>query len=274
MRALFESRNLIGDALYIQPALKRWVAEHPGWDIDLLTLNDHITCLYKGMGVPVNIIFERMPDVHYDFEHRFDVSAAFALGDKEKLHIAQAYIKLLGQAVPEQPPRVEYTPPDGQREEDKILLSIFSNSCASREGKPPNKMLSWAIWLSVLALVRQMGEVLVLGGPKDRDTAPLPILDQEYYTDRPLPEVARTLRAARLLITIDNGIGHLAATQGTPTILFYPKCLGKHWIIPSGNQRLIVYHVDPMYFEPKMGEDAVREGIKSLLGENRNENTA
>lgn len=270
-RALFESKNLIGDALYIQPALKQWVVEHPGWDIDLLTLDDHITCLYRGMGVPLNIIFERS-EVPYDFEHKFSVNDAFSLGDREKLHIAQAYMKLLGLSVPEQPPMVEYTPPEGPREEGKVMLSIFSNSCASREGKPPNKMLSWAIWLAVLALARQLGDVLVLGGPKDKGTAPLPILDEEYYTDRDLPEVARTLGAAKLLITIDNGMGHLAATQGTPTILFYPKCLGKHWIIPSGNSSLMVFHIDPLYFEPQMGEEAVREGIKSLLG-GRNENS-
>jgi len=274
-RALFISRNLIGDALYIQPALKRWAGEHPGWEIDLLTLDDHITCLYEGMGVSnLNVItkeeqrfdYEGYPfGGVYDFEHTFNVSEAFALGDREKLHIAQAYMKLLGQPVIDPPPAVEYNPGDGAGEKGKVLLSMFSNSCASREGKPPNKMLSWTIWLDVHTLARQFGDILVLGGPKDIGMAPLPLMKDEYYCARPLPEVARTLRDAKLLITIDNGMGHLAATQGTPTILFYPKCLGQHWIIPSGNKNLIVFHVDPMYFDAEMGVRAVREGIKALF---------
>ena len=269
-RALFTSKNLIGDALYIQLALKRWVEEHPGWDIDLLTLNDHITCLYEGMGIPnLRVIFERDEGFasyygNYDFEHVFNVNDAFALGDKELLHISQAYMKLLGQEVPSLPPRVEYIPPDGPCEEDKVLLSMFSNSCASREGKPPNKMLSWTLWMEVLTLARQFGDILVPGGPKDEGAAPLPLLESEYYCGKSLPEVARTLRRAKLLITIDNGMGHLAATQGTPTILFYPKCLGQHWIIPSGNPNLVVFHVDPVYFDATMGKRAVREGIKTL----------
>lgn len=272
-RALFTSKNLIGDGLYVQPALKMWSEQHPGWDIDLLTLNDHITCLYLGMGIPrLRTVVE--PDGEYDFEHTFLVNDAFSLGEKKPIHIAQAYMELLGLPVPQHPPSVQYTPPDGPFERGKILLSMFSNSCASRSGKPPNKMLSWTIWLRVIQLMRQMGELLFLGGPKDMGEAPLPILEEEYYCGRSLPEVARTMKAAKLLITIDNGMGHLAATQGTPTILFYPVCLKQSWIIPSGNGKLMVFHVDPMNFSMEEGERAVREGIKALelfKEENQNE---
>lgn len=271
-RALFISKNLIGDAMYIQPALKLWSERNPGWEIDLLTLNDHISCLYEGMGIPnLNIVFDKY-DMLYDFEHEFQVNKAFALGDEKKLHIAQAYMELLGLPVSEYPPKVEYTPPDGPTEKNLVFLSIFSNSCASREGKAPNKMLSFAVWLPILTLARQLGKVAVLGGPKDKGMAPLPIRDEEYYTGRPLEEVARLLRDAKLLITIDNGLGHLAASQGTPTILFYPKCLGRHWIVPSGNRKLFVYQMDPLDLNVHIGTMVVREGIKSLLGgQNGNE---
>jgi ADP-heptose:LPS heptosyltransferase len=273
MRALFTSRNLIGDALYVQPALKMWAEQHSDWEIDLLTLNDHITCLYEGMDVPaaggMRIIFEYGEGFasyygKYDFEHVFDVGKAFALGDQKKLHIAQAYMELLGLPVPEYPPKVEYTPPEGPTEPGLVLLSIFSNSCASREGKAPNKMFSFATWLPILTLARQLGKVAVLGGPKDKGQAPLPIRDEEYYTGRPLPEVARLLRDAKLLITIDNGMGHLAASQGTPTILFYPQCLGRHWIVPP-SPKCYVYQMDPLELNVHIGTLVVREGIKSLL---------
>jgi hypothetical protein len=50
MRALFVSRNLIGDALYVGPALRAWIKKNPNSNVYLLTLNDHITPLYEGVG--------------------------------------------------------------------------------------------------------------------------------------------------------------------------------------------------------------------------------
>jgi ADP-heptose:LPS heptosyltransferase len=279
-RALFTSKNLIGDGLYIQPALKAWQQLHPDWDIDLLTNNDHITCLYEGMGIDrMRIIFER-EDVRcslpgeYDFEHEFQINKAFELGEKKNYHISQAYFELLDLPVPEYPVKVEYTPPEGETEKDLILLSMFSNSCSSRDGKAPNKMISFAVWLPIITLARQLGKVGVLGSEKDWGQAPLPIRDDEYYAGRSLADVARLMRDAKLLITIDNGLGHLAATQGTPTILFYPKCLRRHWIVPSGNPKLYVYQMDPLDLTVTIGTLVVREGIKSLLQGDQHEEKA
>ena len=270
-RALFTSKNLIGDTLYVQPALEEWWKEHPDWDVDLLTLNDHITCLYDGMVFPESrhprVVFEPgAPEMlmgeRYDFEHEFNVSKAFELGDKEKMHISTAYGRPLGYDIV--PRRVKYQPSDrDDHEKGLILLSMSSNSCASRSGKPPNKMLSWAHWLPILTMVRQLGRVGVLGGPKDR--ARLPISEDEYFTGLPLEHVARLLRDAKLLITIDNGMGHLAATQQTPTILFYPACLGLHWIVPSGNERnLLVCQMDPIRISVAEASMVVRNGIQKL----------
>lgn len=270
-RALFTAKQLIGDGLYIQLSLEEWSKEHPDWDIDLLTNDDHVACLYRGMGIPkMGIVtkeeqrfdYEGYPfGGTYDFEHTFDVSKAFALGDQEKIHISTAYAKLLGYDVA--PRRVKFQPSD-KDDHDKglILLSMQSMSCASKSGKPPNKMLSWAHWLPVLTMCRQLGPVGVLGGPKDR--VDLPVSEDEYYTGLPLEHVARMLRDAKLLITIDNGMGHLAATQGTPTVLFYPACLGLHWIVPSGNPNLLVHQMDPIRISVAEVVLVARKGIEAL----------
>jgi hypothetical protein len=260
VRALFTSRNLIGDTLYVEPALSVWAKEHPGWDIDLLTLNDHITCLYEGMNIPgLRVVFE--PEPPYDFEFEFHVGKAFTFGEQFHWHIAKCYSAGLGTTIPDNP-RVTYIPPEGENEKDLVLLSMFSNSCASRQGKPPNKMLNWATWLPILILARQMGRVGVLGGPLDE--TPLTLMKEELFLGQPLPKIARMMRDAKLLITIDNGMGHLAATQGTPTILFYPTCLGRHWIIPTGNPNLLVLHMDPVKLSTSDAMDAVRKGVKQL----------
>lgn len=260
-RAIFRSANLIGDALYIQPALAAWVREHEDWEIDLLTLDDHVACLYEGMGLPIRLVFDRMVK-EYDYEFDFDVNKAFKLGEEEKLHIVDAYAKMLGVTITETDRLPKYTPPEGETEKGLILLSMFSRSCASREGKPPNKMLSWAHWLPILALLRQYGPIGVLAGAQD-NKAHLPVTEDEYYTGLSLETVARLLKDAKLLVTIDNGIGHLAATQGTPTILFYPQCLGMHWIVPP-SPKVFVYQMDPVVLSVADSMLMVREGLKRL----------
>lgn len=256
-RALMISKNLIGDGIYVQPALAAWVQEHPEWEVELLTLDDHTTCLYRGMGLALKVVFEKMGQ--YDFEFNFDVNRAFSLGEKEKLHIAQGYAKMLGVQIQSKKPR--YTPPEGETEKGLILLSMFSRSCASREGKPPNKMLPWVHWAHIVALLRQYGKIAVLGGPEDRAHDKLEISEEEYYTGLPLELVARLLRDAKLLVTIDNGMAHLAATQETPTVEFYPACLGVEWIVPP-NAKALVAQMDPTTLTVIDAVFAVREGLR------------
>jgi ADP-heptose:LPS heptosyltransferase len=210
------------------------------------------------MGLPLRLVFDRMGG-EYDFEFNFDVNEAFKLGDREKIHIADAYAKMLGVTIESRLP--QYTPPEGETEKGLILLSMFSRSCASREGKPPNKMLSWAHWAPILALLRQYGPIGVLGGPQDR--AMLPVTEDEYYTGLPLEQVARLLRDAKLLVTIDNGLGHLAATQATPTILFYPQCLGVHWIVPP-SPKVFMVQMDPVTLAVGDAMMVVRKGLEAL----------
>lgn len=259
-RALFTSKNLIGDGLYIQPALESWMKQHSDWEVDLLTLDDHARCLYEGMGLPFRVIFVKEFD-SYDFEFDFNVNVAFSMGDKEKIHIVDAYAKMLGVTLDHKIPY--YKPPDGPSEKGLILFSLFSRSCASREGKPPNKMLGWFHWLQIIALMRQYGPIGILGGPDDR--APLPISEDEYYTGLPLELIARLMRDAKLLISIDNGMVHLAATQGTPIVEFYPACLGRHWIIPPlPPNKVVVVHMDPTSLSVIDSVQVVRESLKRL----------
>src|ERR1035437_2474981 len=110
MRYLFESRNLIGDALGISPAWRQWIKEeNVGRDwitqqdiMYMQTLNDHVTPLYQGMVrdlVKIETVFER-PEGTFDFEHVFDVSKAFQISDQKKCHVAESYAELLGVTLP------------------------------------------------------------------------------------------------------------------------------------------------------------------------------
>lgn len=265
MRACFTSKNLIGDSLGIAPALRAWHRQHADWEIDLLTLPDYIAQVYTRFGVPLNVITDESKlNKPYDFEHNFNINEAFTIGDQKKVHIAEAYARaLFGEELPEDLEQGNcYEPEEEEHASGLILFSPFSRSCSSNQGKPANKMLSWPVWLQILTLMRSYGEIGVLGGTGDR--LPLPIADNEYYTGLPLNTVALMLRDAKVIVTIDNGMSHLAASQKAPTVLFYPACLGMHWVSPVGNPNAFVIQVDPAKIVPAQGVFGVRNALRAL----------
>lgn len=289
MRVLFESKNLIGDALYIGPALRAWIKKQGLSSLEdeiyLSTLDDHVTPLYQGMVrdmVNLKIVFER-PAGEFKFEHVFNVNRAFTLSDEKKQHIAQSYADLLrvdiGEApkcckpiyIPELDPMEQAA--DELEMEGCILVSMFSASCASR-GNPPapaNKMLPWPKWKILLEEIRRAypdRPIRFLGSPTDmipNGDAMGIVRPGEYMLGIPLNRLALIMKEAKLLVTIDNGMGHLAATQETPTWLMYPRCLGTHYIVPIGNPNLLSYvHMDPVAVSPTQLRFGLHYAIEKL----------
>lgn len=251
------SKNLIGDGLYIGPALVRWHEDHPDYDIDLLTNNDHVACIYSRMGLPLRVIFDD-DQVGYDFRFTFDCSAAFDVCSRKGIHIVEGYAELLGVTLngvdnsrlkPIFQPTIEWIE---DSDKDLVLVSMFSMSCTSRDkrnpGLPPNKMLPWHKWEEILKFLRKhFGDekLRFIGAPTDR--APeLSISEDQYLTGIPLNRLALLMRSSRCVITLDNGMSHLAASQEAREIVFYPACLGIHYIAPLGNPRCAVLHMDPV----------------------------
>lgn len=253
-KALFTSRNLIGDGLYVGPSLVRWHELNPDYEIDLLTHQDHVTCIYSHFGIPVNVITDRVPEFDYDFEHVFDVSKAFSYCDTYKCHLVEGYARLLGltdkiEIGPIFKPDIEYI---FKAEEGLVLISMFSASCTSRDknhpGLPPNKMLPWSKWEIILRYLRDHfgdDKLRFLGAPTDR--APeLSISEDQYMTGIPLNRLALIMRNSKCVVTLDNGMAHLAASQQAREIVFYPECLGLHYIVPKGNPRCAALHMNPV----------------------------
>lgn len=262
MKALFKSNNLIGDSLYISVPLRQWIMEHRDWQVYLQTLPDHIAALYQGMTRDLKILhmeFNR-PEGEFDFEFNFDVNKAFKLSDQKRQHISQSYAEMLGVSIQEPGPVYEPLFSDCQWDfhgcnlnGNLILISMFSASCASREGKPPTKMPAWDKWIPMLKLLRSSypnAPIKMLGAPTDHLPDNLQLLTEELHIERmhgiPLNELAMIMKSAKFLLTLDNGMAHLAASQKCPTFLMYPKCLAPHYILPIGNKEKLEWiHIDP-----------------------------
>lgn len=295
MKALFKSINLIGDALYVGPALSAWIKQQKEpVDIWFQTLDDHVAPLYEGMVRDLwlpgehhvhtfGTVFNRPREIKFDFEHTFDVNAAFKLSDAKKQHLAKSYADLLGVEIGNEKSDLKpiYIPEIEWIEEYMkgcILISMFSASCTGRDPKCnyiPNKMLPFEKWIPMIEFLRSKfpGTLIrFLGAPTDllppewdrKITADT----NEYMLGIPLNRLALIMRSAKLLVTIDNGMSHLGASQEVPTFLMYPKALGLHYIMPIGNPNLVFVHMNPVNVSP----DHLLHGLKFAV--DKFENTA
>ena len=289
MKALFISYNLIGDGIEISAALRKWHELHPEYEIDLLTSDNHVTDLYRGMGVPLNIIFDRKvifdpadPDP-YDFEFNFDIPKAFELCDQFQVPMAVGYAKLLNVDIAgDIGPFYEalYEPEDRNWvmsiPENTILIAPFSHSCTSHEGKPPNKCLPWPKWKPILRYLRTLGRpIRITGGAKERADQ-VGFSEEEYLVGIPLRPLARAMyeRRISLVVSVDNGISHLTGSQKLPHVLYYPMCLGMHYAVPWGNPNVIPIHVDPAVVEPAQLLWSTKQAIQHLEEQGEKEKAA
>lgn len=299
MKALFKSVNLIGDALLISPALRAWLKQQKG-DVELWiqTLNDHVAPLYSGMvrdllangerpeeaGLMCCSLCWERPQEKFDFEFTFDVNKAFQISDQKKQHLAHSYADMLGVDIgntkpdckpifiPDQNDAWMTDPLFNKHElEDCILVSMFSASCTSHDPKCnyiPNKQVPWEKWKPMLKFIRGKypnTPIRFLGAPSDMipNGYALDIVHPgEYMLGIPLNRLALIMQKAKMIVTIDNGMAHLASSQETPTFLMYPIALGVHYILPIGNPNMTYVHMNPVTVKAEQLLNGLQYAIK------------
>ena len=294
MRALFTSNNLIGDGLYLGPAFRVWIKQHlelteGNLDVTMQTLPDHVAPLYAGMVrdlVQIQTVFTR-PEGAFDFEHVFDVNEAFKLSDQKKQHVAESYADLLGVKIdsvkPIYIPEADWSL-DAVREDldGCILISMFSESCESKDRNhpdlPPNKMLisqdkdgkwkSFVKWKPMLELIKKEypnNPLRFLGAPNAVVPDELKSYGEAMF-GIPLNRLALILQKAKILVSIDNGMAHLGASQETNTFLMYPRCLGPWYILPRGNPNLEWTQMNPVTVSPAELRFKLEKAIQKFKG--------
>lgn len=284
MQTLIVSRNLIGDGLMTSPALRRYQELHPDEELFLLTNGDHVLPIYSGMGIKWASIMTGEEEEMMEFDKRFTLGAGDAgnWANTSQRHIAEGFAHMLGVGlnlpIVETPygnfPAVKpiYDPMEdldywNERNlptplfSDDIIVSPFSASCSSQErdkngklkGNPPNKMLPPEKWLPIFEFLSNIGNVVLTGSKADEDKVYEDKVYEKWYRyvaadsyfGTPIPEIAMLMRHAKLVVTVDNGMGHIASSQDAKHILLYPMCLGMSFIIPWGANKTIPIQMDP-----------------------------
>jgi hypothetical protein len=273
-KVLVVSKNLIGDMLCTTQVIKKFQKDNPDWNFYLQTIQSPAYSLYFGMGIDWVEIYlhDQVDESKFDRVLRFEAGKAGNLANQMKGHLVQAYATMnniflgseivetpLGNFFPYEP---VYNVPNAEEIEwaiegmfdDSTMISPFSLSCTSQEkdekgnykGLPPNKMLPKEKWSPILDFFRKLGPIRLLGG-SDED------VPKEWKVDLvelagvglPIPETAVAMKKAKLVVCVDNGMGHLAASQRVPCIVLYPACLDLRFILPWGVATTVPIHMEP-----------------------------
>jgi hypothetical protein len=250
-RTLFAGVNLIGDTVTQTPALHRYRRLHPDEEVHWLMQDGPARALFEDMaetGVCDQVLFDadwerirRMDYGGYGKRIRMDVQEAFRIGGEQRLHIAQAYGRMIGAEVGEADilPHVPVRPHSlGELGVPPrcLVISPLSASNAPVDGMAGNKNLPWAAWGVLIERFVQAGRIenyVVL--LRDEDPAPtIPLCVLRLSLPAAVAYIAQACAGGGAYAGVDNGMTHLAAGLRAPTFCVYPQALATGWVGYAG----------------------------------------
>lgn len=187
---------------------------------------------------------------------------------QKQMHISEGFAKILGITLSE--PILPYAPwCNWEKKEDKvtrIAIAPFSRSCSRHTGELPNKTLDDWKWNPLQTFLRSHSEeIYVIGGPKER-LNDCPFSEDEYWTAPSFDSLRRKLKSLSLLVTVDNGLGHIASALNVPTIILWPQVSSKEFIMPLWAPRTqYIYGINPNTIRPAEILIGLRKFVPAIL---------
>lgn len=281
MVTIINATNLLGDSLYSLQPIKQYLDEHP----------DEVTILVADRGIAYQMFMDTFS--HLLFDNIDKAIASCKPGEDIKvinlnagasghicftsaqttgrqLHISEGYAQMLGLTF--KGPVLPYAPWNAwEHKEDKvtrIAIAPFSRSCSRHTGETPNKTLDDWKWNPLQAYLRShCDEFRVIGGLKDRLTN-CPISEEEYWTASSFEDLRKKLKSLSVLVTVDNGLGHLSSVLQVPTIILWPQVSSMEFIGPATywapNTRYIA-PIDPNTIKPAVILGGLRNYLPQFL---------
>jgi hypothetical protein len=231
---LLVNAGLLGDALCTLPAICMMAD-------DLRTKGEKLFVVHTNQAV-LNFIPQKFRDMfvtlgsleHIGCVENLDTTQIIVMSASKAwqagindLHMAQGHMRYLG--LPTIPPHMlnlEY-------EKWDVVPYDFLISPYSRSNYMNNKLWPYDRWQQVINWLNSKGmNVAVLGAGEDPAEV---FTGVEYLFNCKLNIVASHIeRVNKAILTIDNGISHLAAFLKAPHFGLMPQCLPPNWITDQG----------------------------------------
>lgn len=184
----------------------------------------------------------------------------------KQLHISEGYSRMLGVTLNTIVPTTAWQRVDDtERLDPFILISPFSRSCSVHTTGKANKTLEDWKWEHIIHSLRAHNlPIKVLAGPKDY-LKQCSISVDDYITCRDLYHLELVLKSAKLLVTLDNGIGHIAAALEIPMIYLWPTVSSIDFIYPKWHSKSKALIMTPTEAAPIAMFVGFRKFVRELL---------
>ena len=123
-----------------------------------------------------------------------------------------------------------------------VVIAPFSRSCSRHAGLPPNKTPDHKRWTLLLAwLSSRTLTPKILTGPDESWTG----CEADTVSADTLDALVSLLTGATAVITVDNGVGHVASALGCRTIILWPPVSNPTFIAPTYNPGTTLIYARP-----------------------------
>jgi ADP-heptose:LPS heptosyltransferase len=268
-RAIFLSLNALGDTLCITPALHAFRRDNPETsitaivqaapftrvldgnpDIDLLIYSERL--YLEGIPEERNAWIQTLPLGLRETANLYhmNLSAVVTSNDAFRQHISEALASILPVTLDSVRPVVALNAQERRAARllcpfPYVVLNWHSVSNPQRsDGDGRHKdwpMERWGKLIERIALETTL-EVCVLGAERD----PLPQLPGvRPLHGLPIKVVAALLERAACVVTLENGIAHLAAGVDASMVVIYSNLMPREWAFPRESSNCEVLYDDP-----------------------------
>jgi hypothetical protein len=269
---LIKNLNLLGDCLYTLKPIADLRMQRPGEEIVIGVGNDlsgeMVRRQFDGTIKVVDVDTLDHFDVDLSAGAASRMCTAHLLRYGSYLHISECYAEMLG--VDSSKWQGDFTPLTGWAGTHRycvgnhfvgsyVVISPFSRSCSRHAGMRPNKTPDLERWTLLIQRLQSRGlEVVVTHGPNDIWTG-VPVT---LATTESLDQLAFRLAASDAVITVDNGIGHIASALGCRTLILWPPVSSVPFIAPTWSKTTTLIYMQPARVRADQLRDLVMKELK------------
>jgi ADP-heptose:LPS heptosyltransferase len=267
-RAIFIGFNALGDTLCTTPTIRAYRQRHPDAHITYIVQSAAFTRVLDGNPDIDVVLYSEFLSRHgmsrfsvewlyeqpLDFTrastlYRFDMNLVCTTKEAFEVHIARGFSTLLQVPIDSVRPIVRVTPEEqGQVaalvRRPYVVLSMHSNANPAREGGE-GRVKDWPVdrYEALCAYLRQQGFKDIVAIGSEFDTRRVSPMWRNLY-GLPIKVVAALLEDAGLVLTLENGIGHLAHAVDAPMVMLYSRIVPLGWAEPVEATRCRVIYGD------------------------------
>lgn len=259
--------NLLGDTLYTLKPIAEYRMQHPAETVVVEVgagfAADMVFRQFRGLLEVCNPASENFGRLEADRYINLYAGRAgvYALQHLEKtgtrLHISECFAAMLD--VDFRSWNKDVRPLTGWANDgevlggDYVVIAPFSRSCARHRHLRPNKTIDHVKWIPAIEWLLSKGlRVTILCGPGEVWEARQEGLD--FFYAQHFQQLIDLLRGAKAIITVDNGVSHIASALGCRTLIFWPPVSERSFIAPLWNKDTLLMPIRP----DRIRADAVR----------------